>query len=162
LGLQNVIRDEVLWFQARQSEELQAEPVGSPLARRNALAEAMEDGRPVQRNGVPAVQHEEQDEEPGQRNAVPAAVQRGEPGRRNAAPAAAQHEEQEQRNGVREVQRAESEQRNAVPAAVRHEEQEPPDAERRRPSVFQAVLIRSLPPRRLRGLPRRLLLRFWT
>jgi hypothetical protein len=49
-----------------------------------------------------------------------------------------------------------------VPVVVRHGEQELPDAERRRPSVFHAVLIRSRPPPKLRGLPRRLLLRFWT
>jgi hypothetical protein len=119
--------------QAGQSAELQPEPGGLPLERRNALQARAEHGAQARRNAVPAVvQHEG----PGRRNAVPAAVQHEEPGRRNAVPAV-QHEEQ---------------------ALGRHEEQERLDGEHCRPSVFQAVLIRSLPPRRLRGLPRRLLL----
>ena len=119
--------------QAGQSAELQPEPGGLPLERRNALQARAEHGAQARRNAVPAVvQHEG----PGRRNAVPAAVQHEGPGRRNAVPAV-QHEEQ---------------------ALGRHEEQERLDGEHCRPSVFQAVLIRSLPPRRLRGLPRRLLL----
>jgi hypothetical protein len=110
--------------QARQSAELRAGPAGSSVERRSALAAAVRreepDGELAQRNAVPAaVQHGEQDGEPGQRNAV----------------AAARCEEPERRNGAL--------------AVVRHEEQELPDAESRRPSVFQAVPIRSLPPRRL-------------
>ena len=104
--------------QAGQSAELQPEPGGLPLERRNALQARAEHGAQARRNAVPAV------------------VQHEGPGRRNAVPAV-QHEEQ---------------------ALGRHEEQERLDGEHCRPSVFQAVLIRSLPPRRLRGLPRRLLL----
>jgi len=79
---------------------------------------------------------------------------------RNAVPAAVQHGERARRNGVPAAQRGEPEQRNAVPAAVQHGERERrsearaavqevqqlPDAERRRPSVFQAGLIQSLLP----------------
>jgi hypothetical protein len=115
LGLQNVILDEVL-SQAGQSAELQPEPGGLPLERRNALQARAEHGAQARRNAVPAVvQHEG----PGRRNAVPAAVQHEEPGRRNAVPAV-QHEEQ---------------------ALGRHEEQERLDGEHCRPSVFQAVPV---------------------
>ena len=149
--------------QAGQSAELQPEPAGLPLERRNALQARAEHGAQARRNAVPAaVQHEG----PGRRNAVPAAVQHEEPGRRNAVPAAVQHEEPGRRNAVpAAVQHEGPGRRNAVPAVQheeqalgRHEEQERLDGEHCRPSVFQAVLIRSLPPRRLRGLPRRLLL----
>ena len=84
-----------------------------------------------------------QHEEPEQRNAVPAAVQREEPERRNVVPAAVRHGEPEQRNAV---------------LAVQHEVQELRDAERRRPSVFQAALVPQFPPRRLIDLPRQPLL----
>ena len=92
-----------------------------------------------------------------QRNVVTAATQHA-----VVRAAAGQHEEPGQRNGVPAVQREKPVQRNAVPAAVQHGGRERPseagaavqhevqllDAERRRPSVFQAELIRSLLPRR--------------
>jgi hypothetical protein len=111
-----------------QSAELQVGPVGPPPGRRSAAPEAVR-------------QREVQDGEPGQRNGE-AAVRRGEPGQRNAVPVAVQDGEPGQRNGEAAVRRGEPAQRNAVLAAVQREEQEGPDAVRRRPSVFQAVLIR--------------------
>jgi len=51
-------------------------------------------------------------------------MRHGEPAQRNAVVATVRREELEQRN-----------------AAVQHEEREGPDAERRRPSVFQAVPV---------------------
>lgn len=95
-------------------------------------------------------------------------MQRGELEQRNAA---VQREELEQRNAVLEAVQdeerdGEPEQRSGVPGTVqreelalgRREEQGRLGAERRHPSVFRVVLIR-LPPSRLPGLPRRLLMR---
>ncbi len=87
-----------------------------------------------------AVQREEWDGEPGRQNVGPVAVQReesdGEPGRQNG-PVAVQDEGQVRGS---------------------HEAPEPLHEEHQAPSVFQAVLIRSLLPAGLRSLPRRLLM----
>ena len=90
-------------------------------------------------------------EELEQRNAVLEAVQREELEQRNAALEAVQREELEQRNAALEAEQREE--------PARREEQGGPGAERRRLSVFQVVLIRSLPPLTLPDLPRRLLMR---
>jgi hypothetical protein len=137
---------------ARRSAELQAGNVGSPLERRKVVPAAVDHEEPARRNAVPAVvEHEER----ARRNVVPAVVEGEEPdgeqGPRNAEQAPAEHEVQERRN--------------AVPAAAQHEEDvlgRHEEQVNHHPSVFQAVLFQSLPPRGLRGLPRLLLLPLWT
>jgi hypothetical protein len=131
---------------------------------------------PERRSVVPvAAQHEGQDRGPARRNVGRALAEHEAQEQRSVVPAVAQHEEQEGGPARRNARRAAAEheaqeRRSVVPGVVQHgqqalgphEGQELLGGEDRRPSVCQAVPIRSIPRRIARGLRHPLLLRLWT